>query len=68
MHWRYLCPAGPFDGEFQVAPHEVSLAGALYLDDLRAHFGGEKGGEGLRNDGAAGQDLDALERAESLGH
>ena len=58
---------GALQGELQVAPHEVTLAGALYLDDLCAHFGGEEGGEGLCNDGAAGQDFDALKRAESLG-
>ena len=63
-----LDTVGAFQRELQVAPHKVTLAGPLYLDDLCAHFGGEEGGEGLSNDGAAGQDLDALKRAESLGH
>ena len=59
---------GALQGELQVAPYQVSLAGSFNLDYLGAHLCGEEGGEGLSNDGAAGQDLDALERAESLGH
>ena len=63
-----LDTAGALQGELQIAPHEVTLAGSFNLDYLGAHLCGEEGGEGLSNDGAAGQDLDALERAESLGH
>ena len=63
-----LDTAGAFQRELQIAPYQVSLAGPLYLDYLCAHLCGEESGEGLGNDSAAGQYLDALKRAESLGH
>ena len=55
-----------FQGEFQVSPHKVALAGTFHLDNLGAHFCGEKGGERLGNDGATGQNLYALQRPEYL--